>query len=519
MSSPPTPPADSSPGSAPDAVTAAVERQQCWECRRRRLVCDGTQPVCTKCRAARIVCPGYADKKPLTWLAPGQVMSRTRKKKSPNGPKSKAPGAPSKPCNGSKRRQQKAAAAANDSDEGSRSDSPEDALGYPRPVELRAEVCDIFEAMIYYNSHIYPDLAKYQLGPCGFLLPMIILEGVPPSITHTLVSVAVSHRIIQMADDPTTSQLVKPMWTRLYRHRDIAVREIARLVSHETKRKSIATIMAVYTLFFAMLQQSYTPSWRTHSDAFMSLIHLRGSYPDVIRDIPDMELSMMALCIVGIFANTTSPKNDQFQVATTPETIQLIQTFYHETYYPSVTCPPTLLTDIILINDLRSHAPSPETTRAAHLILARLESFSPETWSAAREGFHDDWLLLSSLYRAATALYAILSLQSSGALPCSSPELGEARARHARVLFALLEEAVAVPIVYKRMTWALVVAGVEAARASAEVQRWIGHRLDEMSRDQGAAAPRVARGVLEGFWARGGGGWDQCFAEPLCLVL
>ena len=45
------------------------------------------------------------------------------------------------------------------------------------------------------------------------------------------------------------------------------------------------------------LQQSYTPSWRTHSDAFMSLIHLRGSYSDVIRDIPDMELSMMALCM------------------------------------------------------------------------------------------------------------------------------------------------------------------------------------------------------------------------------
>jgi hypothetical protein len=85
---------------------------------------------------------------------------------------------------------------------------------------------------------------------------MIILEGVPPSITHTLVSVAVSHRIIQMADDPTTSQLVKPMWTRLYRHRDIAVREIAKLVSHETKRKSIATVIAVYTLFFAMVRHA-----------------------------------------------------------------------------------------------------------------------------------------------------------------------------------------------------------------------------------------------------------------------
>jgi hypothetical protein len=154
MPNPPTPPTDSSPGSAPEAAagTVTVERQQCWECRRRRLVCDGTQPVCTKCRAARIVCPGYADKKPLTWLAPGQVMSRNRKKKSPNGPNPKAPGAPSKQCNSSRRRLQKPTAAATDSGEDSRSDSQEDALGYPRPVELRAEVCDIFEAMIYCTS-------------------------------------------------------------------------------------------------------------------------------------------------------------------------------------------------------------------------------------------------------------------------------------------------------------------------------------------------------------------------------
>lgn len=73
--------------------------------------------------------------------------------------------------------------------------------------------------------------------------------------------------------------------------------------------------------------------------------------------------------------------------------------------------------------------------------------------------------------------------------------------------------------VRKRMTWPLVVAGVEAARASSEVQRYIGERLVEMSKDQGSAPPLVAKGVLERFWFLGGGSWDDCFGEPLALVM
>ena len=56
-------------------------RRYCWECQRRRLECDSTRPVCNKCRQAGVVCPGYEDKKPLKWLAPGRVTSRNRKRK------------------------------------------------------------------------------------------------------------------------------------------------------------------------------------------------------------------------------------------------------------------------------------------------------------------------------------------------------------------------------------------------------------------------------------------------------
>jgi hypothetical protein len=68
------------------ADLSSATRTQCWECRRRRLVCDGDKPVCLKCRTAGIVCPGYADKKPLVWVANGQVLSRPRGRKPKDKP-------------------------------------------------------------------------------------------------------------------------------------------------------------------------------------------------------------------------------------------------------------------------------------------------------------------------------------------------------------------------------------------------------------------------------------------------
>jgi hypothetical protein len=57
--------------------------RQCWECKRRRLVCDHTLPLCKKCAKAGRECPGYDEQKPVRWLKPGEVTVRPRKKNSP----------------------------------------------------------------------------------------------------------------------------------------------------------------------------------------------------------------------------------------------------------------------------------------------------------------------------------------------------------------------------------------------------------------------------------------------------
>ena len=58
----------------------AAPKRQCWECLKRRLVCDYTQPSCKKCTNAGRECPGYDEKKPLKWLDPGKVTSKSKNK-------------------------------------------------------------------------------------------------------------------------------------------------------------------------------------------------------------------------------------------------------------------------------------------------------------------------------------------------------------------------------------------------------------------------------------------------------
>ncbi|KAI8938311.1 hypothetical protein NX059_005963 [Plenodomus lindquistii] len=54
--------------------------KQCWECLKRRLVCDHTLPHCGKCQAAGRKCPGYGEQKPLQWVQIGKITSRRSKK-------------------------------------------------------------------------------------------------------------------------------------------------------------------------------------------------------------------------------------------------------------------------------------------------------------------------------------------------------------------------------------------------------------------------------------------------------
>ncbi|KAF1978820.1 hypothetical protein BU23DRAFT_524363 [Bimuria novae-zelandiae CBS 107.79] len=65
------------------AIDTRKAKRQCWECLKRRLVCDYTMPHCKKCLKRGLKeCPGYDAQKPLQWVEPGKITSRERTKPS-----------------------------------------------------------------------------------------------------------------------------------------------------------------------------------------------------------------------------------------------------------------------------------------------------------------------------------------------------------------------------------------------------------------------------------------------------
>ncbi|KAK0671461.1 putative C6 zinc finger domain protein [Cercophora samala] len=501
---------------------ATLRLQHCWECRRRRVVCDGQQPVCTKCRTAGIVCPGYADKKPLQWLAPGQVMSRPKRRK---GQAWLPPPQRQASCISPKRQTGGGYVSPPESQKGGDSSGAPPITPAPRP-----EMFDIIEAMLYYNARIYPDLQSHQLGPSQFVFPMLTVEDIPLSILHTLVSVTINHRIMQMSDCCPEIDLVKPILPRFYHHRGIAIRAINELLDMEETRRGLEAVVSVYAFLFAFLQQSMTPSWRTHVDGFMTLLEFHGGFLEIIDRCDQMRPSLVGLMITAVLANTTSPPDNQFQIADTPTTLRLTKDYYTEVYFPPMSCPTPLFVNLITINELRAagaREPShhPQTTNQTALdLLAQIDRFSPEDWasnlgSSSVFAKRDEFLVIGRLFHASVALYCILSLLSTGALT-PTHEVEVLRARYARVLFSILETGMATPRARKRMTWPLIVAGVEAAGAGADVQRYIGRCLVDMARDQGISPPLVAKRLLERFWVRGGEKrWDDCWDGAYAFVM
>ncbi|KAK0628375.1 fungal-specific transcription factor domain-containing protein [Bombardia bombarda] len=515
-----------------------VKDQQCWECRRRRVVCDSTHPVCRKCSTAGIVCPGYTDKKPLKWLAPGQVVSRAQKQR----------------CRRPRVKRIKSRKSETESNDTS---NPDDgvlvsaASTSPRlpAVQLRHESVDIIDAATYYNDQIYPQHCSNQLEPSPFVIVLPDLSLLPVALTHTLVSVAISHRLFKttgvVAKDSSLSD--PDMWSRLYHHRDIAIRSLNELIGSEKTRCSDVTISCVYSFLFAVLQQSMTPRWRQHVDGFVKMIMLRGGFVALLRSSPYMQLPVLGFWVVGVLANTTSPANDQIEVCLQPDTAQVLLRLYNKLHYPSMHCPTTLFADITAINNLRHQAT--KRSRAvtvvsdpdsidefepdqdlldlksrAKTLLHQIERFSPDDWADTKNPlFPEIFCLIGRIFHSTVALYCILSLQSVSLLPSTTPEIEVIRARHARILFVAMEKGLAVPQVRSCMTWPMVVAGVEAARAGAGVRTFIVRELEAMGREQGRSSSLVAKGLLERFWAgdgRGGKGrWDECFDVPYALVL
>ncbi|PLB53538.1 hypothetical protein P170DRAFT_508133 [Aspergillus steynii IBT 23096] len=584
---------------ATTTATAPGERRQCWECRRRRLVCDSARPACNKCRAAGTECPGYSGNKPLKWITPGKVKSRNRGR--PKGRAAADPATSPSPalspssssssssaCSASSSATlttssnsnphghnynapvptrapevmphpmgpaMPAASTASFDSSGSsatwspRTDSLDEPIGSPNdgfledpsvgifqqlqtgnlvdPMlftkDLGSETRDFVNAVIYFNTCIYPDVAvMHDLPPNPYLdqFPPVALHQMPVSVCHTIAYLVLGHRLQRRGSNEADEALTQER-SRLYHHRGEAMRCLGEDIANATTQCNDATILSVLMFLFADVRQFAAPYWRYHLTGATQLILLRGGLRKLMRSSTALRPSLLYFMIIGVMGNTTSPATDQIPATSSLDLIDLMAESYGEGLSPSLFCPPTLMLDIIRINHLRLQGSCNPSDEFVHLsattLLEQIQAFSPEQWIVTSTFPREEWDLLGRIYQSAILVYCISSLQSVGVLPYAA-DLVSVRAAHGSRLCLLLRKALASPMIRKCMTWPLIVAGVHAASSSPGMRTFVDTSLTEMSRDLATPIPATARDVLHTFWTSGKDGWDACFDQSYAFV-
>lgn len=229
-----------------------------------------------------------------------------------------------------------------------------------------------------------------------------------------------------------------------------------------------------------------------------------------------------------MIGNTTCPASDLSTTGSELDALDLLLKRYGDAVATFQMCPLPLVVEIVNINHLRARAnitgsygtaagTKDHWHHEAYEILERVSTFPPEQWADSKLSSREDWLAIGNAYKAAVALYCVLSLQSSSILPIT-PDLRAACTIHGQLLQVFLEKGLSSPKTKRSMIWPLVLLGVEAVHGDAATRAFVARQLPELSRDVGTCVPLTAKRVLERFWASGETSWDDCFDRPYAFM-
>ncbi|KAI1297055.1 fungal-specific transcription factor domain-containing protein [Xylaria venustula] len=478
------------------------QRYHCWECFRRRLVCDSTRPVCKRCIMTRITCTGYGGVEPsrLKWLAPGRVVSRERRPKRP----------PS-----------------NTTAHGEALPQPMKEASYKigdlavHLFDYKKEGYALIQAVEYctrINSCIYPDLVHIrELGPNPHIYPISpthLQSVIPGYLRLGFVCMTLSHRINRARHSPQSGDLVESF----YHYRGMAIRSLSEDIDVEGRWTGDFVLAGIVTLLLLDVQQGASPSWRCHLEGVHRLITLRGG---ICALAPSKRLDSLLLCFVfvAVIGNTTSSASGLAMTSFSIQQLEAIMKEYGAEPCPFEMCPPALFAEIVKINHIRMQAAQNKPnviknlSREAYEILNCICAFSPQQWTESKSSSKLDWVLLGNAYQAAVTLYCISSLQSVSILPLES-SLRARCATQSGLLQGLLTRTLSSPRTRRFMLWPLVLLGVEAVHCSDTMRSFVEKQLLQLSSDIGSSAPLIAKGILARFWASGETRWDACFDKP-----
>ncbi|KAJ5101380.1 hypothetical protein NUU61_003602 [Penicillium alfredii] len=478
------------------------QKRHCWECLRRRLVCDNGHPGCSRCAVSGIDCPGYDAKQPmrLRWLAPGRVKSRQRK-------------------NGVNR--QKTGKASTEIFQKDSSDE-ERVVVVPR-TKIKPQIDPLLDAYEYFNVQIFPNLyQKLRLGSNANIYkiqPRMLQSGIqyPDHLRLGLVCMTLSHRMNRMGHDPDS----KPLERSLYHYRGIMIRSLNDQLNSLNKHNSNATLIGTLILLLADAQQGIAQHWRYHLEGARRIIMLQGG---MYQSNLSPGVLPIILCFIyhTVIGDTSSPATDMLVEKLPLEELYLMLEQYGGNGYGFQMCPTPLFIEIVKINHIRARASragpieEDDLRREAWEALCRIYAFSSEEWSEANDRFTDASILLSKIYQSAVALYCISSCQSLGILP---PDhlLNNNCSMEAGILHGLLYEAATQHEstgILGYSLWPLMVLGVEARDGGSDPRAFVIGNLKDLSVSTGTYCPLAAKEVLESLWASGETGWDVCFDKP-----
>ncbi|KAI1419494.1 hypothetical protein F5Y12DRAFT_245116 [Xylaria sp. FL1777] len=542
-----------------------TSQKHCWECLRRRLVCDSVQPICNRCRTGGLVCPGYGEKQPLRWVKPGQVTACTRERAKARLSAGVKTGVSNNTgVDGDSTEANMADRASSTSQEDSNDGGllrELDALYLLGARQLRNPdaimrydiACENFagvRASYIYNCEIYERSSPLSLllEESRFKLPLAqIAHHLPAPIQGLFILLALGHQIHRLPSDIEANVRVQvqsavSFWT--YQ----VVRTLNEDIAQEKKQASDETMTGVLMLMMAGQQLQPSSGWRYHYRGLMQMMRIRGGIEKVWHECPHMHNGILSMVIGEVFANTTSPSHDQVTELSHPRRLNFLLSAWGGhgdvlSVYVGSICPLSLFSNVIQINHLRglatrgmSNSPSSSSSSSssscssfshsrpiyadAQVILEQILCFSPEIYASINGNTRTQskWLLVGRIHQSAIALYCILSLQHVLLLPESETLSRAVRMHYDRLLLDLKEG-------YKYRNfkncffWPLVVSGMCAVRGTAFERAFIADTLRDSVPHMGCSMPILARKVLMEFWGSGTKGWDDCFNQPYVFLM
>lgn len=224
---------------------------------------------------------------------------------------------------------------------------------------------------------------------------------------------------------------------------------------------------------------------------------------------------------MAVTGDTSSPASDLVMTPQLLAEVDAISSRYGNLPHSFWPYPSPLFMEIAKINFLRAQSPawvstSPSgLTQEAWTVLSRIDNFQSETWAEGRPS-KEAWVLLARLMQAAVAIYCIFSLQSALVFP-QSDLLKAKRSKYRQLLYDLLQKSLNFPAFSALFIWPLLVLGVAAADANAELRAFLTETLPQISYREGSHVPLLTKDILERFWASGETNWDACFDKPYLL--